>query len=186
MDGLTRSFLGFRKGLVRLVRRIVHNPVDVEDIVHEAYVRSLEASRLQTISSPKAFIARTARNLALNHIASSAVRRNESLSSAEDEEQRSEDFSLEDQVEADRQFSLFCEAVEKLPRQCRKVFTLKQVYGLSQREIAERLKITEKTVEYHVSQGLLHCRRYLRLMEPKDGISKGRGNTTHGVGGSWR
>jgi RNA polymerase sigma-70 factor (ECF subfamily) len=186
MDGLTRSFLTFRQGLTRLVRRIVHNPVDVEDIVHEAYLRSLEASRHQKISSPKAFIARTARNLALNHIASSAVKRNEPYASAQIEEQSSEAFALEDQVEADRQFSLFCEAVEKLPRQCRKVFTLKQVYGLSQREIAQRLKITEKTVEYHVSQGLLHCRRYLRSMEPKAGSAKNPGSTTRGVGGSWK
>jgi len=165
MDSLTQSFLVFKQGLVRLVRQIVDNPVDVEDIVQEAYVRSLEASRTQSIKSPKAFIARTARNLALNHIASSAVRKHESFDHDGPAAIYIEEITLEDRVEADRQFEDFCRAVGKLPKQCRKVFTLKQVYGLSQKEIAERLEISEKTVEYHVSQGLLYCRRYLRSMQ---------------------
>ena len=45
------------------------NPFDVEDIVHEAYVRSLEASKSRTIESPKAFLASTARNLAARNCA---------------------------------------------------------------------------------------------------------------------
>ena len=69
MDKLTQSFVKFYSELTRAVRRLVSNPFDVEDIVHEAYVRSLEASKSRTIESPKAFLASTARNLAARNCA---------------------------------------------------------------------------------------------------------------------
>jgi RNA polymerase sigma-70 factor (ECF subfamily) len=90
---------------------------------------------------------------------------------------------VEDQVEADRQFGAFCQAVERLPKQCRKVFTLKQVYGLSQKEIAERLGINEKTVEYHVSRGLLYCRRYLSAVQSGSELPDSPDRTSRGIRG---
>lgn len=160
MDKLSNSFLNFKAGLTRLVRRFVDNPVEIEDIVQEAYALSLEASKTRDIDSPKAFIATTARNLALNHIRSAAVRLNDPMGDRELSELTTTS-SPEETLELDRKFRLYCQAVEALPKQCRKVFTLKQVYGLTQREIAKRLNISEKTVEYHVSKGLLCCRRYI-------------------------
>jgi RNA polymerase sigma-70 factor (ECF subfamily) len=35
------------------------------------------------------------------------------------------------------------------------------VYGYTQKEIAAYLKVTEKTVEYHVAQGLLRVRDFM-------------------------
>ena len=162
---LTRAFLDFKQGLHRIVRRIVSNPVDVEDIVHEAYVRSLEASRKHSIEAPKAFIARTARNLALNYITSAGVSLTDNVGTGEALDPRIEEVGIEDRVEVERNLHAYCLAIERLPVQCRRVFTLKQVYGLSQKEIAGRLKISEKTVEYHVSKGLLDCRRYLKRLQ---------------------
>ena len=40
--------------------------------------------------------------------------------------------------------------MEQLPARCRQVFTLRKVYGLSQKEIAAELKISENTVESHL------------------------------------
>lgn len=167
-DALTKAFLGYYQGLLRTIRKLVDNPVDLEDIVHEAYLRSLEASKTQRINYPKAFIARTARNLAINHLASASLRNHESYADGEYRPGETDKTSLEDQVEAERRFVEFCQAVEQLPAKCRRVFTLKQVYGLSQKEIAKQLEISEKTVEYHVSKGLLHCHRYMKRLESRD------------------
>lgn len=164
-EGLTAAFLSFKEGITAIVRRVVGNKVDVEDIVHEAYLRSLIASRKQAVDSPKAFIARTARNLALNHIRLLSVKNTDSLSSNDPVDTYFEEIGVEDQVEAQRRFRDFCLAVEQLPVECRRVFTLKQVYGFTQKEISRRLGISEKTVEYHVSKGLLQCRRNLRAMK---------------------
>ena len=183
MDDLSNSFMKFRSGLISLVRRFVDNHVDIEDIVQEAYALSLEASKSRAIKSPKAFIATTARNLAINHINSAAVRLNEPISDKAFAGLCTE-TSLDEEMELDRKFRIYCQAVEALPTRCRRVFTLKQVYGLTQREIAEQLGISEKTVEYHVSKGLLHCRRYISAQSKARGEAPLNSGHRSSVGGA--
>lgn len=58
----------------------------------------------------------------------------------------------------DRQeLSILITAVQQLPDRCRQVFTLRKVYGYSQKEIAARLKIAENTVEQHLVTAVRHC-----------------------------
>lgn len=53
------------------------------------------------------------------------------------------------------------EAIDSLPERCREVFLLSKVEGLKNREIAERLNISEKTVERHMSIALSKLREDL-------------------------
>ena len=66
-SGLTETFLHFRGALERLVRKIVRQD-EVEDIIAETYLRTFEHFGDAEIAYPKAFLYKTARNLALNHI----------------------------------------------------------------------------------------------------------------------
>ena len=45
--------------------------------------------------------------------------------------------------------------IARLPGKIRDVFTLRRVHGLSQREVAERLRLAESTVEKHMAKGFL-------------------------------
>ena len=160
-DVFTSSFLSFKQGLARIVGGIVSDPVEVEDILQEAYIKSLQASKIQKIKSPKAYLAQTAKNLALNYVDRSAVKYNVSTEENDTPPVYSNTPPIEEQVESEKRFKHFCEAVQELPVQCRRVFVLRQVYGLSQKEIARQLGLSEKTVEYHVGKGLFHCRKYM-------------------------
>ena len=48
-----------------------------------------------------------------------------------------------------------------LPEKCREVFVLSKIEGLKNREIAEKLNISEKTVERHMSIALSKLREEL-------------------------
>jgi RNA polymerase sigma-70 factor, ECF subfamily len=56
-------------------------------------------------------------------------------------------FAMEIQVEINH-------AVNSLPDQCRKVFTMSRYNGLKNREISEILELSEKTIESHLTKAL--------------------------------
>ena len=155
-NGVASIYLACRGTLARAVQRIVKHR-DVEDILQEAFVRSFEAESRQEIRDARAFLLRTARNVALDHVTSAGYRRTGSLDSIDAEQFEDGSVPVDARVESEQRFLAFCQAVGSLPEQCRKVFVLRKVYGLTQQEIAARLGIAESTVEKHIARGLLLC-----------------------------
>ncbi len=63
---LYKAYLTSRKSISRLVARIVP-PHEIEDIVQETYVRICQIENKEKITSPKSFMYKTAKNLALDY-----------------------------------------------------------------------------------------------------------------------
>jgi len=155
---LASVYMACRGALARAVGRIVKRH-DVEDILQDAFVRSFEAESRYRIRNPRAFLLRTATNLALNHASRSGYRTTGDIEDlALSGVYATSSDAVEATVDADDRFAEFCRAVGGLPEQCRRAFILKKVYGLSQKEIARELEVTESTVEKHIARGLLLCR----------------------------
>ncbi len=68
------------------------------------------------------------------------------------------DRSTEDRLAFSALQDRLAALVKALPQQCRLVFTLSRENGLSQREIAAHLKISENTVESHMKKALRRLR----------------------------
>jgi RNA polymerase sigma factor (sigma-70 family) len=64
-------------------------------------------------------------------------------------------------VNSHQELMMLVQAVQKLPERCRQVFTLRKVYGYSQKEIAARMNITENTVEQQLIKAARHCAKAL-------------------------
>ncbi len=52
--------------------------------------------------------------------------------------------------------------IDFLPKQCKRVFTLSKIDGLSNKEISSELQITERTVEYHITRAYAFIRKNLK------------------------
>ena len=169
-DTMANVFVTIREQLSRVVARIVP-PRDIEDIVQETYVRVCQVSGKKQLRSPRAFLFRTARNLALDHI-----RRHEFRFATSVEDDPGTGFgegeqgynATYEQAASDEEFAEFCNAVRHLPLQCRRAFVLKKVYGYSQMEIAQELAISESTVEKHISLGVRRCAEYMLRIQRAD------------------
>lgn len=162
-DKLTSVFLSIRSGLARAVSTIVP-PREIEDVVQETYVRVCQSHCTEEIRAPRAFMYRTARNIALNYVNRAESRLADSFDAALETRNGVAKDPLGDtyaRVTSREEFGLFCDAVRSLPVQCRRAFVLKKVYGHSYKEIAERLKISEKTVEKHIAKGMARCKTFL-------------------------
>lgn len=158
---LTDIFLKYRRILGKMVGRIV-KPHDIEDIVQETFVRAYENRLKHDISHPKTYLYNTARNLALNHIAKKSYSQEQTVGDFELSDVFEGTETLETQMQSKEKFQFFCRAVRDLPAQCRRVFILKRVYGLSQKEIAGYMGISERTVEGHIAKGAVRCAQYLK------------------------
>lgn len=162
-ERLASLYLSMRGSLARAVTSIVP-PGDVEDIVQETYVRVCRASVANEIRSPRSFMLKTARNLALDHVKRAGFRLVDPIDDANSAERESilpiAQDTL-DQVCAYEDFSIFCASVRNLPVKCRRAFVLRKVYGYTQREIAEEMQISEKTVEGHIANGITRCKRMI-------------------------
>jgi RNA polymerase sigma factor (sigma-70 family) len=161
---LNTLYLSIRGRLAGAVTNIVP-PDEVEDIVQETYVRACKASLVSELRSPRSYMLKTARNLALDHVKRAEYRLSDSL---QDDDEGGHEAILAtardtfEQVCSDEDFVTFCSAVRSLPVQCRRAFVLKKVYGYTQREIAAEMKISEKTVEGHIAIGITRCKRIVQ------------------------
>ncbi len=165
---LIDTYIALRQQIASLVARIVP-PKEVEDIVQETYVRICQVENKDAIRKPSSYVFRTARNLALDYVKRSESRLNVAVDM---DDLSSEDFLRPTdmdptyaQVASDKEFSLFCEAVRSLPRQSRRAFVLKKVYGYTLKEIMAEMKLGRPSVETHIINGTKKCVQYLRDRE---------------------
>tara|TARA_R110002167_G_C12649830_1_gene649082 strand:+ start:1035 stop:1520 length:486 start_codon:yes stop_codon:yes gene_type:complete len=141
---------------------------DIEDLVQETFVKSYEAELKQEITYERTYMLKTARNLALNHISRASERKNQSLDGMKSLPNDLTSKSLESQIESKERFLNFCRATDTLSVEVKRVFLLKKVYGMSQKDIAEYIGLSQSTVEKHVAKGLLQCSLYLQQLANSD------------------
>lgn len=178
MSQLLKVYLENKDSLRRFLRRYFNRIQDIEDVSQEAFLRSFVANSRTKISSPRAFLFQTAKNLALNELTKKA---NSATDTVDDFSRipmgdENHQFGPGEQYYAKQKLAAFTEAVSSLPPQCQKVFVYRKVEGLKVKEIAARLDISVSAVEKHIAKGLIKCEEYLKKMgyEPSE---FGRSNT---------
>ena len=139
-------------------------PHDIDDILQETFIRAYAAAEKTEIRHPRSFMLRTARNLALNHVTSAYSRRTQMEDISSSSITETAEVVWKRSSSRRERFLGFCRAVRALPPQCRRVFVLRKVYGLTQQEIATYLHMSESTVEKHVAKGLSMCKDSMSAM----------------------
>lgn len=145
---------------------------DVEDVAQEALFRlwrTNKAAESAPLRSPKAALFMIARNAAYDIARRNAITRFESVADMEDLPVRDKTDVVES-VNAKQELEFLADALRALPRRCRQVLTLTKIYGCTEREVAQRLGISENTVRTHVVRGMERCTEYLR----RHGVNRGR------------
>lgn len=151
------------------LQRRFASQLDIDDLVQEAYVRVLRAREQNTLSSPKAFLFTTARNLALDRLRRHDVSRTDLMGEIDLLHVLDECTGIPEIVARNQELALLTEAIQSLPPRCRQILTLRKLYGLSHREIAARLGLSESTVSNQITIGIEKCTDF--FAEHGDGSS---------------
>jgi RNA polymerase sigma-70 factor (ECF subfamily) len=144
---------------------------DVDDVVQESYLQLLRRRMQGRLGSARGFMFVVARNLALQ-----TFRRRRRAPFAGVESQAvpgvAEDRpGIAETACLDQELALLAEAIAALPPRCREVLTLRKIHGLSHREIAERVGLSERQVNHEVGQGVRRCAAFLQAR----GLDVGKG-----------
>ena len=148
------------EGVLRAcLHRYARNAADVDELLQDTYAHLLAAGSRQReeIRSIRAFALTVARNVALSWLRHRQVVPIELVADLEQLELLDERSQVDEIVNTHQELALLTAAVARLPTRCRQVFTLRKVYGLSQKEIAAELRISENTVEQHLAKGMRLC-----------------------------
>src|SRR5579883_2551060 len=137
---LGRHVLPHEPALRAWLRRRRLEGLEIDDVIQETYTRLIAAESVAHIRDAKNYAFQIAGSVVadLDHLDMSA-----------------QEPSPERQVMDREELHRLAQAIARLPGRVRDVFTLRRVYGLSQREVAEKLDIAESTVEKHMARGFL-------------------------------
>lgn len=156
-----------RTSLVRFAYRYLKKPNDIEDVVQEAFVRVIHSAQKNEITHIKSYIFQTVKNLSFKQMEKAEYKLADSVGDFTEPGLLLDSQTLEQEFESRQRFELFCRAVRVLPIKCQRVYILRKVYGFSQKEIAERLDISVKTVEAHLTKAIVRCTDYMDEHENK-------------------
>jgi RNA polymerase sigma factor (sigma-70 family) len=156
------AYVRHESSLKRFIGRFVRSSHDVEDIAQEAFLRAYAVEQSRSIEQPKSFLFRIAKHAALSQLSRKSQQITDYIEDSDESSVIPTEDSAEDLVSARQILGLHCEAVAELAPQCRHVYLLRKVHGLSHKEIAEQLGIAVSTVEKHLMKAVEQCDRYVR------------------------
>jgi RNA polymerase sigma-70 factor (ECF subfamily) len=150
------------------LRRSGSVPADIDDIVQETYCRLAAMDAVSHIANGRAYFFRTARNIAIEKIRRARIVRIDCVTEIDALNVVDDEPSPERIVAGRRELQRVQSLIEGLPERCRQIFTLRRIHGVSQREVAARLGVTENVVETQAMRGLRLILRALTEANDKD------------------
>lgn len=154
-DWFMQEILPLEGALKRYLLANWRNASDVEDFRQEVYQRVYAAACRAIPEHPKALLFTTARNLIIDHVRRSKIVSIETVMDLGALSVFRDEDTTVDTVTARQEIRRLEEELARMPRRTREIFLLRKVEGLSQRETAGELGVSEATVERHLRIGVL-------------------------------
>ena len=126
----------------------------VDDVIQESYAVLAAKAAVDDIRNPRTYFFQTARSIILMHLRRSRV---VSIRAVEDMDRigaAADEPSPEQQVSDREELHQLAKAIADLPEMGRQALTLRVIDGLSQREVGERMGISENAAQKHIAKSI--------------------------------
>lgn len=154
-------FEEYYPNFVAFVTKLLKDSSAAEDIVQEAFTKIyINRARLDESKSLNNYIYVIVKRLVLNHIRDKRPVFFSELPAA-DLLQLGASSDPNGKIDANQLSRIVLEAVEKMPEQRREAFTLSRIKHYSNKEIAELMGLSVRTVEHHIGLALADIRKTL-------------------------
>lgn len=154
-------FYKYRNKVKGFAKKMIPSQIDPEEIVQEVFVKLwLKKEIINPEKDLQSYLFSIAKNLVLDHLKSAVSRKLYFVG-----EHFQHDLLLEDGLDAtileNPEEKLLC-LIEQLPERRKEIFCLNRFEGLSYKKIAERLNISENTVDSQIRNALAFLRKEFR------------------------
>jgi RNA polymerase sigma factor (sigma-70 family) len=167
---IEQLFRDHNAALLRFVAAKLGSEHEAKEVAQEAYVRLLRLDQPEAIGYLRAFLFKTAANLALDRLR--ARGRRPPMRSMADGELGVFDLSPERQIAGAQSVAVLRQAIAELPVKCRQAFLMHRLDGLNCQEIAARMGLTERMIRLYVGRAVEHLRTRLDEAEGNGGASQ--------------
>ncbi|WP_324749807.1 RNA polymerase sigma factor [Sphingomonas sp. LY54] len=149
-----RNILPHEPALRNWLARRQSAGLDVDDIIQEAYAILADLESVEGIRHPRAYLFQVARSVITKHVRRARIVSIQAIGDLAQLQLADDSPSPEQVAIARNEWERLVHAIGAMPAKTQQAFILRRVEGLSQREIAARMTISENTVEKHISRGL--------------------------------
>jgi RNA polymerase sigma-70 factor, ECF subfamily len=166
-DHFQRTFLPYLDGAYNLARWVLKNEADAQDVVQEAYLRALRFCGTFRGGDPRAWLLAIVRNTAYTWL-----RRNRSADPPvpfEEEQHPHEALPVDIELIRRADSRALRMAMEELPTEFREIVVLRDLEGLSYKEIAEVADLPIGTVMSRLSRARSRLRQALHKLSNAGG-----------------
>ena len=154
-----KLYMDNQQRLIAYARRFVGD--DALDIVHDSFVKFYEFYTISNTEQDKKILFTIVRNNCLDYLRHKVVEAGEGVINANSPEGEELLYNFDYFYSTADNGVLYAELatqinaiMDTLPQRCKEVFLLKRKDGLKNREIAQKLGISQKTVEKHIHKAL--------------------------------
>ncbi len=165
IDCFNYFFEYYYSGLCIYAKAYLGDLSSSEEVVQDVFARFWEKRQaIQITSSVRFYLFKTVYNQCLNNLKHQKVERAYQQQCVIDSfDMQQSQWSLYNEYELR---NVLDQAITKLPDKCREVFELSRFDNLKNKEIAEKLGISEKTVENQITKALKVLRKELKDFLP--------------------
>jgi RNA polymerase sigma factor (sigma-70 family) len=151
---LAKHILPLEPQLRGWLRRNASKSIEADDLIQEAYAKLATLASVSEIEQPKAYLYQIVKSLMTDEYRREKIVSIESVAEISELSPHDETSSPERILSGHQDLERLFRAINALPAAAKAVFVLRRFDGLSQRDIAARLHISENMVEKRMSQAL--------------------------------
>jgi len=155
-EAVARLFHEHNDSLIRFLAHKLRSWQEAREVAQEAYVRLLNLDKPDTSSFLRAFLFKTASNIAVDRLRHR--QRCPHVNDAELFENLEDARTAEDWVSGEQELNILAGLVDELPPKCRRAFLLHRLEGMPISNIAVQMQLSPRQVRDYVLRGLLYCR----------------------------
>lgn len=170
---VARLFREHNEALIRFLALRLRSQQEAKEVAQEAYVRLLKLDQPGAVSFLRAFLFKTAANLAVDRIRHEQATRRVKLEMKFLDELSGQPTPEQSANDAQELRLAEC-LIDELPPKCRRAFLLHKIYGLDLPDIARQMGVGERMVRTYVVRAVLYCRAGL------DAARRGKGANADG------